>query len=197
MSGSFEKLDVPPTLVSFAVTTGKTGEVVSPEFKAAGHKVCLLTPAYDENGLPKPASLLETFVPSPNSFAAARPWPPYTPGMGGIAEAVMKMGFGNGLGFAFDDALTLDELFGYAYGSFVLEMADGTVGKVLGVTTADGASPITEKPCPRLRFSAPTKTSWNPSTPATSPPRRRAWRPSPMRPPSGKPPPSRLPSPRC
>ena len=54
-------------------------------------------------------------------------------------ENVMKMGFGNGFGFAFDDALTLDELFGYAYGSFVLEMADGTVGKVLGITTADGS----------------------------------------------------------
>ena len=139
MSGSFEKLDVPPTLVSFAVTTGKTGEVVSPEFKAAGHKVCLLTPAYDENGLPETASLLETFDTVTKLLRSGRAVAAYTPGMGGIAEAVMKMGFGNGLGFAFDDALTLDELFGYAYGSFVLEMADGTVGKVLGVTTADGS----------------------------------------------------------
>ena len=139
MSGSFEKLDVPPTLVSFAVTTGKTGEVVSPEFKAAGHKVCLLTPAYDENGLPETVSLLETFDTVTELLRSGKAVAAYTPGMGGIAEAVMKMGFGNGLGFAFDDALTLDELFGYAYGSFVLEMADGTVGKVLGVTTADGS----------------------------------------------------------
>ena len=139
MSGSFEKLDVPPTLVSFAVTTGKTGEVVSPEFKAAGHKVCLLTPAYDENGLPETASLLETFDTVTELLRSGKAVAAYTPGMGGIAEAVMKMGFGNGLGFAFDDALTLDELSGYAYGSFVLEMADGTVGKVLGVTTADGS----------------------------------------------------------
>ena len=139
MSGSFEKLDVPPTLVSFAVTTGKTGEVVSPEFKAAGHKVCLLTPAYDENGLPETASLLETFDTVTELLRSGKAVAAYTPGMGGIAEAVMKMGFGNGLGFAFDDALTLDELFGYTYGSFVLEMADGTVGKVLGVTTADGS----------------------------------------------------------
>ena len=52
----------------------------------------------------------------------------------------MKMGFGNGIGFAFDDALTLDELFGYAYGSFVLEMADGIGGQaLLGDTTADGS----------------------------------------------------------
>ena len=139
MSGSFEKLDVPPTLVSFAVTTGKTGEVVSPEFKAAGHKVCLLTPAYDENGLPETASLLETFHTVTGLLRSGKAVAAYTPGMGGVAEAVMKMGFGNGLGFAFDDALTLDELFGYAYGSFVLEMADGTVGKGLGVTTADGS----------------------------------------------------------
>ena len=139
MSGSFEKLDVPPTLVSFAVTTGKTGEVVSPEFKAAGHKVCLLTPAYDENGLPETASLLETFDTVTELLRSGKAVAAYTPGMGGVAEAVMKMGFGNGFGFAFDDALTLDELFGYAYGSFVLEMADGTVGKVLGVTTADGS----------------------------------------------------------
>ena len=139
MSGSFEKLDVPPTLVSFAVTTGKTGEAVSPEFKAAGHKVCLLTPANDENGLPETASLLETFDTVTRLLRSGKAVAAYTPGMGGIAEAVMKMGFGNGFGFAFDDALTLDELFGYAYGSFVLEMADGTVGKVLGVTTADGS----------------------------------------------------------
>ena len=139
MSGSFEKLDVPPTLVSFAVTTGKTGEVVSPEFKAAGHKVCLLTPAYDENGLPETASLLETFDTVTSLLRSGKAVAAYTPGMGGVAEAVMKMGFGNGFGFAFDDALTLDKLFGYAYGSFVLEMADGTVGKVLGVTTADGS----------------------------------------------------------
>ena len=139
MSGSFEKLDVPPTLVSFAVTTGKTGEVVSPEFKAAGHKVCLLTPAYDENGLPETASLLETFHTVTGLLRSGKAVAAYTPGMGGVAEAVMKMGFGNGFGFAFDDALTLDELFGYAYGSFVLEMADGTVVKVLGVTTADGS----------------------------------------------------------
>ncbi len=139
MSGSFENLDVPPTLVSFAVTTGKTGEAVSPEFKAAGHKVCLLTPANDENGLPETASLLETFDTVTRLLRSGKAVAAYTPGMGGVAEAVMKMGFGNGFGFAFDDACTPDELFGYAYGSFVLEMADGTVGKVLGVTTADGS----------------------------------------------------------
>ena len=57
MSGSFEDIDVPPTLVSFAVTTENTNNIISPEFKAAGHKVALLKPDYDENGLPKAASV--------------------------------------------------------------------------------------------------------------------------------------------
>ena len=135
MSGSFENLDVPPTLVSFAVTTGKTSDVVSPEFKAAGHTVCWLKPELDRNGLPVTASLLKNFATVTELLRSGKAVAAYTPGMGGVAEAVMKMGFGNGLGFAFDDAMTLDEIFGYTHGSFVLEMTEGTVGTVLGVTT--------------------------------------------------------------
>ena len=139
MSGSFEKLDVPPTLVSFAVTTGKTGQVVSPEFKAPGHTVCLLETEYDENGLPKTDSLLKNFAAVTELLRSGKAVAAYTPGMGGVAEAVMKMGFGNGFGMAIDDAVTMDDLFGYSYGAFVLEMAEGTVGKVLGVTSSEGS----------------------------------------------------------
>ena len=139
MSGSFEKLDVPPTLVSFAVSTGKTGQVVSPEFKAPGHTVCLLETEYDENGLPKTDSLLKNFAAVTELLRSGKAVAAYTPGMGGVAEAVMKMGFGNGIGMAIDDAVTMDDLFGYSYGAFVLEMTQGTVGKVLGVTTEDGS----------------------------------------------------------
>ena len=135
MSGSFEKLDVPPTLVSFAVTTGKTQEVVSPEFKAAGHSICLLKPQMDENGLPVTASLIENFNAVTRLMREGKVLAAYTPGMGGVAEALMKMGFGNGFGAAIDDSVTLKELFGYNYGSFVLEMAEGTVGAVIGTTT--------------------------------------------------------------
>ena len=135
MSGSFEKLDVPPTLVSFAVTTGKTDEVVSPEFKAAGHTVCLLKPELDANGLPVTASLLANFNTVTDLLRSGKAVAAYTPGMGGVAEAVMKMGFGNGLGIAISDDVTMDELFGYAYGAFVLEMTEGTVGQVIGITT--------------------------------------------------------------
>ena len=139
MSGSFEKLDVPPTLVSFAVTTGKTQEVVSPDLKAAGHTLCLLETAYDENHLPDTASLLANFETVTTLLRSGKAVACYTPGMGGVAEALMKMGFGNGLGVAVDDNVSMDTLFGYTYGGFVLEMAEGTVGQVLGVTTADGS----------------------------------------------------------
>ena len=139
MSGSFEKLDVPPTLVSFAVTTGKTGQVVSPEFKAPGHTVCLLETEYDENGLPKTDSLLKNFAAVTELLRSGKAVAAYTPGMGGVAEAVMKMGFGNGIGMAIEDSVTMDDLFGYSYGAFVLEMTQGTVGKVRGVTTEDGS----------------------------------------------------------
>ena len=61
MSGTFEDLTVPPTLVSFAVTTEKTKDIVSPEFKKAGNKVIWIKPDYDENGLPEAKSLLEVF----------------------------------------------------------------------------------------------------------------------------------------
>ena len=139
MSGSFENLDVPPTLVSFAVTTGKTQEVISPEFKTAGHTVCLLDTELDENGLPVTESLLKNFALVTELLRSGKAVACYTPGMGGVAEAVMKMGFGNGLGLAFSDAVTPDTLFGYRYASFVLEMAEGTVGTVLGTVTADGS----------------------------------------------------------
>ncbi|MBQ9761511.1 MAG: phosphoribosylformylglycinamidine synthase [Oscillospiraceae bacterium] len=136
MSGSFENLDVPPTLVSFAVTTGKTSDVISPEFKAAGHTVCLLKPQLDENGLPVTESLLKNFNTVTELLRSGKAVAAYTPGMGGVAEALMKMGFGNGFGIAIDENVTMEELFGYNYGAFVLEMAEGTVGQVLGTTTA-------------------------------------------------------------
>ncbi|MCD7858638.1 MAG: phosphoribosylformylglycinamidine synthase, partial [Firmicutes bacterium] len=140
MSGSFEDLDVPPTLVSFAVTTGKVSDVISPEFKAAGHRVCLLAPDYDQSGLPDTGSLLSTFSTVTNLLRGGKAVAAYTPGMGGVAEAIMKMGFGNGFGLAIEDNIPMAELFGYCYGGFVLEMTgEETVGKCLGVTTADGA----------------------------------------------------------
>ena len=141
MSGSFENIDVPPTLVSFAVTTGKTAEVVTPEFKKAGSKVYWLRPEYNANGLPDAESLIALYnkvraLNEKGSVLAA-----YTPTYGGVAEAIMKMTFGNDVGFKFADGIDLDELFAYNYGSFILEVAD-TVEldeMLLGNTVADKA----------------------------------------------------------
>ena len=138
MSGTFEDLDVPPTLVSFAVTTEQVQHIVSNEFKAAGHTVCLLQPQYNEAGLPDPQSLLAHFRLVTKLLRTGAAVAAYTPGMGGPAEAVMKMAFGNGFGFDFDEKVTMEDLFGYAYGSFVLEL-DGhePVGKMLGTIRPD------------------------------------------------------------
>ena len=135
MSGTFENIDVPPTLVSFAVTTEKIPNIISNEFKGAGHNICLLQPSYDENGLPVTESLLANFDLVTKSVREGKVLAAYTPGMGGVAEAVMKMSFGNGIGAELKNC-PVSELFGYCYGGFVLEMADDTViGKVIGKTT--------------------------------------------------------------
>ncbi len=136
MSGSFENLDVPPTLVSFAVTTDKVSSIVSPEFKQAGRKVIIISPEHDENGLPVTSSLLKVFDEVTSLLRSGKAVACYTPGIGGIAEAVLKMSMGNGFGFEFSDSLTLDEIFGYSYGSFLLETTEDIgSGKPIGVIT--------------------------------------------------------------
>jgi len=124
MSGSFENIDVPPTLVSFAVTTGKTDTVVTPEFKAPCSRVVWLKPEYDEQGLPKADSLLKLFDKVAELTKNGKVLAAYTPTYGGVAEAVMKMCFGNGLGFKYSNEVSLEDIFGYSYGSFVLELLD-------------------------------------------------------------------------
>ncbi len=139
MSGSFENLDVPPTLVSFAVTTDKAENIISPEFKAADHKVYLLAPAYDENGLPETDSLIALYNKVTDLMRAGKVCAAYTPTIGGIAEAVMKSAFGNGFGFHFNNELALDKLFGYCYGAFLLEVTEDIDNAVLiGTITDDG-----------------------------------------------------------
>ncbi len=136
MSGSFEQLDVPPTLVSFAVTTAKVGDIVSPEFKAAGHKVVLLKPEYDTKGIPTSESEIALYSQVRALVEAGKAAAIYTPTYGGVAEAVMKMSFGNSVGFEFDASVSADDIFGYRYGAFVIELTDDSnVGIKLGTTT--------------------------------------------------------------
>ena len=140
MSGTFEDIDVPPTLVSFAVTTAKTDRIVSPEFKKAGHPVIFLPCAYDENHLPKTDALLALFARVSELLKSGRAVSCYTPTMGGIAEAVMKMCFGNGLGFAYSSRVTLRELFDCRYAGFLLEVTDWDHEEdVIGVVSEQAA----------------------------------------------------------
>ena len=138
MSGSFEDLDVPPTLVSFAVTTGKTGEIISPELKEAGHSVRWLRPAYLQNGLPDPESLKTLYHTVKALMESGKVAAAYTPTAGGVAEAVFKMAMGNGLGFIYDSGLTLSDLFTPHFGSFILEVTDDVqAGVLLGKVTEE------------------------------------------------------------
>ncbi len=138
MSGSFEKLDVPPTLVSFAVTTGKVGEIVSPEFKKAGNRVIMLKPELDENGLPKTESLLDLFATVTALMRSGKAVACYTPCMGGVAEAVFKMAIGNGFGFKYADNMTAKDIFGYNYCSFILEVCEDVYTEnTIGFVTDD------------------------------------------------------------
>jgi phosphoribosylformylglycinamidine synthase len=140
MSGSFESLDVPPTLCAFAVTTGKAKDAVGCELKAAGHRLCWLKPECDENGLPKAASLIALYQKVTallKSGAAVSAW---TPGFGGAAEGLLKTALGNGVGVKLGEAVSLADLFSYAYGSFILEAVRPIKGaQLLGETTADPA----------------------------------------------------------
>ncbi len=135
MSGSFEDLDVPPTLVSFAVTTEKVKNIISPEFKKAGNKVVLIKPEYDENGLPKTDSLLSVFEKVNELIKSGKAVSCYTVCLGGIAEAVIKMCLGNGFGFKFNDILSLNDIFSYNYASFIIEVTDSQGLDVIGEVT--------------------------------------------------------------
>lgn len=137
MSGTFENISVPPTLVSFAVTTGKVGDVVSPEFKAAGHKVYLLAPE-TKNGLPDSKSQIALFNRVTELMRAGKIVAAYAISHGGVAEAVYKMAIGNGFGFDYEKSVGNDAIFGYDYGAFVVEATEKIEGTLLGEVTNDG-----------------------------------------------------------
>ena len=124
MSGSFEQLDVPPTLVSFATAVGSIDRVTSPEFKGAGHRVARIAPAAYDGVVPEAAGLLEAIAVVERLIGEGAALAVSTPGYGGAAEALFKMCVGNGIGLTLDEAVTADELFVPAYGSFLVELAD-------------------------------------------------------------------------
>ena len=126
MSGSFEDLDVPPTLVSFATAVGKVGRATSPELKGAGHELVLIQPACELGSIvPGKKGLLEAFDLVEELIGKGEALAVSTPGYGGLAEALFKMCVGNQLGVELDRSFDADELFVPAYGSFIVELAEG------------------------------------------------------------------------
>ena len=132
MSGSFEQLDVPPTLVSFATAVGSIDRVTSPEFKGAGHRAARIAPAAYDGVVPEAAGLLEAIAVAERLIGEGAALAVSTPGYGGTAEALFKMCVGNGIGLTLDEAVTADELFAPAYGSFLVELADDSAVPVVG-----------------------------------------------------------------
>lgn len=130
MSGTFEDMHVPPTLVSFAVSVAHVDTILSPEFKRAGARVALVKPGDSKE------ELLETFDTVSALIHEGKVTSAYTPGPGGIAEALFLMCLGNRIGFALDDQIDVSSLFETRYGMFLLETEE-PIGVTIGYTTND------------------------------------------------------------
>ena len=124
MSGTFENLTVPPTLVSFAVTTQEIDKIISPEFKKSGNAVYFIKAEFDDNYLPKSENLREVFDKISKLIEEKKIISAYAVGMGGVAEAIYKMSIGNYLGFEFNENLSLQEIFAQNFASFLVEVEE-------------------------------------------------------------------------
>jgi len=122
MSGTFMDLNVPPTLVAFAVDTVDVREVVSQEFKQVGSKVVLIPAPRDADELPDFAVLAKNFTKIHSLIAARKVLAAHTVKMGGVAAAVSKMAFGNHIGLKFAGQVVPSSLFAPEYGAIILEM---------------------------------------------------------------------------
>ena len=122
MSGTFNDIDVPPTLCSFAVGISNLKHVVTPELKQPGNYLYLLEVKPDKNGMPNYKMLLAMYHALYQAVGKGSIKSAYAVGFGGIAEAVSKMSFGNRMGVQFDSKLNTEELFEKKYGAIVVEV---------------------------------------------------------------------------
>lgn len=146
MSGTFENINVPPTLVSFAVSTAKAGKIVSTEFKEAGDKVIMLRSSVNADGTPDFDSIRNTFDAVEEKIKAGRVKAAWVIDFGGAAEGIAKMCFGNAVGFTFSRQLTDTELFEPCCGGFLLEMyGEPTENELVIGETTDTPEIVTPK----------------------------------------------------
>ena len=135
MSGSFYdeehgEIDVPPTLVSFAVDISDTKHVVSPEFKKAGSKIVLFTIEKDAHDLPVYSQIMDGYEKIYRDMEAGKIISAYAVEGAGVAEAVSKMAFGNRLGVKIEHNVDPRDFFAAGWGNIVCEVPDGKVGEL-------------------------------------------------------------------
>ena len=139
MSGTFNDIDVPPTLVSFAVCVGDAGKVITPELKKAGNTLRLLTVKRDGNDLPDFEDMKAKYSALYEDIAAGRVVSAFALSRFGIVEAVSKMAFGNGLGVCVAPEIPADELFRPGWCSIVLEVPAESESALVSETSVIGA----------------------------------------------------------
>jgi phosphoribosylformylglycinamidine synthase len=137
MSGTFEHINVPPTLISFACGVANASNVISPEFKEAGDKVILLRPKYNKNGLPDFRSLKKLFDKVEKLIALKKVKAVWALSCGSVAEGITKMAIGNHIGFKSTKDLDGNLLFDLCYGGFIVETDSRSMlrGTLLGTTS--------------------------------------------------------------
>ena len=144
MSGTFNDIDVPPTLVSFAVDVAKLQDVITPELKKAGNKLVWLRAPKDQYDLPDYAAIMDQYEKLHNDMQAGKVISAYALDRHGIAAAVSKMAFGNAMGVKIEHSLDPRDFFAPGFGDLVLEVPAEKVGQlsitytVIGEVTADG-----------------------------------------------------------
>ena len=144
MSGTFNDIDVPPTLVSFAVDVAKLQDVITPELKKAGNKLVWLRAPKDQYDLPDYTGIMEQYEKLHNDMQAGKVVSAYALDRHGIAAAVSKMAFGNAMGVKIEHNLDLRDFFAPGFGDLVLEVPAEKVGQlsitytVIGEVTDNG-----------------------------------------------------------
>ncbi|HJF51520.1 MAG TPA: phosphoribosylformylglycinamidine synthase [Butyricicoccus pullicaecorum] len=124
MSGSFDDMDVPPTLVSFAIAPEEATNLISPEFKAAGHPVYLFDAPYTPDGAPDYQAIKPMWEEITDLIHSGKIVSAWALSVGGVSEAVCKMTIGNDIGFAFDDMFPSEALFLKNFGGLVVEATE-------------------------------------------------------------------------
>ena len=132
MSGSFNDLDVPPTLVSFAVDVASDKTVITPELKKAGSKLVLFTIDRDEYDMPVYGQAMDQYGKFFEDVKAGRIISAYALERNGIAEAVTKMAFGNRMGVKIEHDVAPEDLFAAGWGNLLAEVPDGKVSELSG-----------------------------------------------------------------